>query len=65
MTITMVDMFLLSIEVLWFTWKTLFRVWPSGLWHYAVLYVDTTVLEEHAASIFRDEGLGPRRCRSH
>jgi hypothetical protein len=54
-------MLLLSIKVLRITWKKLLKLWPTRLWHYAVLYEDTTILETHAAF----EGLVPRRHVNH
>jgi hypothetical protein len=31
------------------------QIQSSGLWHHAVLYMDTNVSEQHAASILRIE----------
>jgi len=51
------SMLLLSMKDLKNTWKNLLKLWSSGFRHYAVLYVDTTILEKHATY----EGSGPRR----
>lgn len=36
-----------------FKYDNSFRLWRSGLWHHVDMYVDSDVLEECAASIFR------------
>lgn len=42
-----------------------FRLWSSGLWHHAVLYVTTNISEEHTASTFRIDSMFLQNAGNH